>query len=193
MTDRFSKAKSRLLSHEQVLQREKNISRRLGRVLPEETVKVPRIGEWKLSDLPSPELARDARPRTAGARRVKGFPDIPLTPTQKKRMEKPEQELIPPEPKSVRRNPPQANPIYKIKAPKPISDSPRNPSPRVAFPSGTVTTDLDSIIKAKYRQAPKEIPPEKVMRAARRSSKIPTTGSMRMGPSADSTPISRRN
>ena len=161
MTDRFSKAKSRLLSHEQVLQREKNISRRLGRVLPEETVKVPRIGEWKLSDLPSPELARDARPRTAGARRVKGFPDIPLTPTQKKRMEKPEQELIPPEPKSVRRNPPKANPIYKIKAPKPISDSPRNPSPRVAFPSGTVTTDLDSIIKAKYRQAPKEIPPEK--------------------------------
>ena len=34
---------------------------------------------------------------------------------------------------------------------------------------------------------------QKVMRAVRRSSKIPTTGSMRTGPSADSTPISRRN
>ena len=49
MTDRFSRARTRLLTHEQALVTKKSQAKRLGQKLPEEIVKIPKIGEWSLN------------------------------------------------------------------------------------------------------------------------------------------------
>jgi hypothetical protein len=47
---RFSRGKERLLLSEQTIQKDRTMSRRLGRVLPEEMIAVPKIGEWSLNE-----------------------------------------------------------------------------------------------------------------------------------------------
>ncbi|OHT05113.1 Dynein heavy chain family protein [Tritrichomonas foetus] len=157
MTDRFDRAKSRLLSHEQAKQSKRILKKRLGTVPADETVKIPKIGEWNLSETPNHEIAPPHRPSTATPRRARGFPqDIPLSATQRTRQENPVCDLLPPS-TSTPKSP--TKPVFKLRPPRPITESPRAPSPRKNFPSGTLTTDLDSIIKSKHRQAAKPIPP----------------------------------
>ena len=47
--DRFSRGKARLIQHEQIIIKERNVVKRLGQPLPEESIKIPKIGEWNLS------------------------------------------------------------------------------------------------------------------------------------------------
>ena len=66
---RFSRGKDRLILAEQAIQKKKSISRKLGKTLPEETIKIPKIGEWSLSDKEihdTPEL-KQIRSKTRNA------------------------------------------------------------------------------------------------------------------------------
>jgi len=49
MSDRVERGKSRLENHESKFQKRRDSERRGGQVPPEDTVKIPRIGEWSLS------------------------------------------------------------------------------------------------------------------------------------------------
>lgn len=49
MEGRFGRGRTRLLEKEDAIAKERDMSKRLGKVLPEETVKVPKIGEWTLN------------------------------------------------------------------------------------------------------------------------------------------------
>ena len=174
MTDRFDKARSRLLSHEKTQQSARLQKKRLGTILPDETVQIPKIGEWKLSEEPNFEVTPPMRPSTTTPRRVRGFPaDIPLSATQMSRKEKPVNEIIQPPPPIQTAT----KPIFKLRPPKPITETStsRAPSPRkntiipngtvipksTPLPNGTLTTDLDAIIRAKHRQAATTLPPIK--------------------------------
>ncbi|KAK8860630.1 hypothetical protein M9Y10_012295 [Tritrichomonas musculus] len=49
MEGRFGRGRTRLLEKEDAIAKERDMNKRLGKVLPEETVKVPKIGEWTLN------------------------------------------------------------------------------------------------------------------------------------------------
>ncbi|KAK8861158.1 hypothetical protein M9Y10_012853 [Tritrichomonas musculus] len=158
MTDRFGRAKSRLLQNEQTKQSERKLKKRLGTVLPDETVKIPKIGEWNLSEQKKHEIAPPQRPSTTTPRRARGFPqEVPLSATQKSRQEHPVQDLLPPSSTQTPRSP--AKPLFKLRPPRPITEAPRTGSPRKVYPNGTLTTDLNSIISSKHRQAARPLPP----------------------------------
>ncbi|KAI5538409.1 dynein light chain binding [Trichomonas vaginalis G3] len=46
---RLGRATSRLLTNEQNILKEKELAKKLGKIPPEESVKIPQIGEWSLS------------------------------------------------------------------------------------------------------------------------------------------------
>ncbi|EAY14826.1 Dynein heavy chain family protein [Trichomonas vaginalis G3] len=158
MTDRFNKAKNRLVSHEQVVQKERTLKKQLITQLPDETVVVPKIGEWVLSRPVSPDTQ-----------------DIPKLKLQKKATQKNTSRApIAPSPKKTGRgtalgynfNPnPTARPKtaleapYHLKPPKSIIENSGRTTSRLNYPPGTVTTDLDAIEHSRFRQAPKALPP----------------------------------
>ncbi|OHT04040.1 Dynein heavy chain family protein [Tritrichomonas foetus] len=204
MTDRFTRARTRLENHERSIQKKRNMDIRLGKILPEDTIKVPKIGEWTLSshntddpnfldtndslfgttdmlNSPQPTINRalstisptvsptmsntasNAPKQISGrmAKAVRPFPkDIPLSQEQTKRLSHPEIELISPKSK-VNKN--QIEAPFLIKSPVPVTEPIVNTGigQRVQYPSGTTTTDLDSIIRSKYRAPAKPLPPLK--------------------------------
>ncbi|KAK8888098.1 hypothetical protein M9Y10_039159 [Tritrichomonas musculus] len=188
MTDRFDKAKTQLLHTEDKIQSRRLQSRRLGKRLPEETIKIPKIGEWTLapgiptvSDLDSPQAtpnysqaqsympyksphqaSKASNNVIAGSKVVKPFPQdkIPLNKEQQQRAKTASRErkmVIPP---------PSPNPLedapYHVKAPRLISDTKVvTQLSRYAYPPGTVTTDLNQIIRSKFRHQTEPLPPLK--------------------------------
>ena len=167
MTDRFYRAKTRLASHEQSVQKKLDQDKRLGKVLPDDKVKIPKIGEWTLSAQEANELELDQQTQKKtiktingrSAKTIRPFPrDVPLTLEQKKRMDNPNVEILPP---SIPKH--QIEAPFLIKSPLPVTETIiRNGiGPRIQYPVGTTTTDLDSIIRSKYRSPPKPLPPLK--------------------------------
>jgi len=134
MTDRFSRARSRLLTHEQGLVTKKSQAKRLGQKLPEEIVKIPKIGEWSLSNQSGAELIEENSveskpPSNSGSKNEK------------------ENKISAP---------------YHIKAPKAISDAPPAASgSKIHHQSGSMTTDLNVIMKSKIRAPARPLPPLK--------------------------------
>ena len=49
MGERFERAKLLLKKHEQFVQADRQQQKRLGKTLPDERIKIPKIGEWALS------------------------------------------------------------------------------------------------------------------------------------------------
>ncbi|OHT17559.1 Dynein heavy chain family protein [Tritrichomonas foetus] len=59
MKGRLERGRDRLLLKEESIAKEKDLSKRLGKVLPEETIKIPKIGEWALNADPLPDNKTD--------------------------------------------------------------------------------------------------------------------------------------
>ena len=174
MTDRFGRAKTRLENHERGVQRKRDLDKRLGRVRPEETVKIPKIGEWNLTtqtyDRETPVKTDREKSKSAMAitkdqlgtrsvRDVHPFPsDVPLTAEQQQRLAKPDIELVVTSPH--KRNT-QYDPPFILKPPAAVTEALTHGSSRKAFAPGTTTTDLNAILKSKYIAPSKPLPPLK--------------------------------
>ncbi|OHT09102.1 Dynein heavy chain family protein [Tritrichomonas foetus] len=162
MTDRFDKAKNHLLSNEKVIEHERLVNKRCGKPLPEEIIKIPKIGEWNLSqtkETPEALIEKQTQKRASSInttnKKFKPFPTtIPLTSEQKARLQQaPVNESGSNSPKT-RKNAP-----YKIKAPRSVDDFSAGVQGKVNYPPGTTSTDLNSIIKSKFRAQNKPLPP----------------------------------
>ena len=137
---RFSKGKDRLILSEQAIQKQRTISRKLGRTLPDETIKVPKIGEWALSDKdgPAPLISTNSKPKG----RYSSVGNYQYAHHSKFNNKKPP-------------------PLYLLARQKPPSkDQQQNDNDgNNDTPQSTVTTDLNDILKSKYRSMKKPIPP----------------------------------
>ena len=158
MTDRFTKGKTRLLAHEQVIQKERTMCKRLGKTLPDETVNIPKIGEWDLSRPVSPY--DDENPKR-GARNVKTAKGTVVAPLQlsPKRSGRGTALGYTFDPYPSARPKTSTEAPYHLRPPKPIVETTGRTTSRLNYPKGTVTTDLDAIEKSRYRQVPKALPP----------------------------------
>ena len=171
MAERFLRARTRLSKHEKKMYKQREIKRRLNLVPDDETVKVPIIGEWDLSNLTEETRGLlDSRPPPVRApvipakykirtnRQVRPFPrDIPLSRDQKKRSMKPEYEVITEVPQARAKTPIEAP--FKFKTP--LASGTVQPIQRINFPPGTMTTNLNEIIASKHRVPAKVLPPLK--------------------------------
>ena len=149
MENRFGKAKQRLFQKEEAIKENRDLAHRLGQVLPDETIPIPRIGEWSLNQhlvkTPLTDKINEEKPR----RDVKPFPrGIPLNTSQRQRIEINQDSI-----NSLKARPKNAAAPYKIKAPKTLSALKEE---KIQYPSGTMTTDISDILKSKYR---KPLPP----------------------------------
>ena len=183
MNERFKRAKERLENHEKGVQMQRDMAKRLGRVLPDEKVNIPKIGEWTINvednqkttgiknveqtaktnrDVISTPLKKAPKPINAKSTRVvRPFPsDIPLSKNQTTRKENPEFELIQGSfnPKNIVEAP------YLIKSPVPVTEPLVNTGingPKVRHPSGMTTTSIDSITRSKGKVQLQPLPPLK--------------------------------
>ena len=88
MTNRFEKAKKQLLSNEKVIEKERLELKKCGKKLPEEIIKLPKIGEWNLSQNSDIQIPVNKTKGSPNKKRFKPFPNsIPLTPEQKDRIQ----------------------------------------------------------------------------------------------------------
>jgi len=135
---RFGKATNRLLQNEQTLQKEKSLYKRLGKVLPEETVKIPKIGEWELtvSDNPNQTNAQNSKQRNTNNKENANNASMARS---KSGMSAP----------------------FSVKPPKVSQSSHGYGESRVQYPNGTATTDISDILKSKFRAPSKPLPPLK--------------------------------
>ena len=158
MTDRFGRARSHLLNKEQRAESRRAQSRKLGKRLPEETIRIPKIGEWALAP-GTPTIDEAIATPKSRAKFIKPFPEnVQLTAEQKARREKALREgkhvTLPPDPNPYEKAP------YHVKAPRMISDTQVvTEMSRCQYPQGTVTTDLNSIIRSRYRAPSSPLPP----------------------------------
>jgi hypothetical protein len=141
--NRFARGKERLMLSEQLIQKDRTISRRLGRALPEEAIKVPIIGEWSLNDddiidhvrVPSPGKPHSRMNTVAGSRSDSRKASRPATAF--------------------------TGPPCSIRAPR-VNTADMTPTQGcTTFAPGTVTTDLNDILRSKYRAQKKPLPPLK--------------------------------
>ena len=158
MTDRFGRARSHLLNKEKRAESRRAQSRKLGKRLPEETIRIPKIGEWALAP-GTPTIDEAIATPKSRAKFIKPFPEnVQLTAEQKARREKALREgkhvTLPPDPNPYEKAP------YHVKAPRMISDTQVvTEMSRCQYPQGTVTTDLNSIIRSRYRAPSSPLPP----------------------------------
>ena len=160
MDQRVDKKRRQLLKSEQSKLRERALFKRLGRVMPEDTIKVPKIGEWSLSESNNVALLNEEDQVKKLPKRVVPFPrSIPLNTAQRKRL------IMTKDTFNAPIDDPQARPRtsapYILKPPRIITLIPENIEPKVTFPDGTVTTNLDDILKSKYREMKRALPPLK--------------------------------
>jgi hypothetical protein len=131
MTDRFSRRKERLITHEQGLIEQKEQAKRLGQKLPEDSVKIPKIGEWALSPIVAEPLSDQVKPpntarETKSPRRVASI-----------------------------------DPVYHIRPPKQIVEDPTQTAQtaRTRYPAGATSTDLNVIMRSRVRSPKSPLPP----------------------------------
>ena len=157
--DRFSRGKARLIQHEQIIFKERNVVKRLGQTLPEETVEIPKIGEWNLAEgapLTEKHSPKNQR-RLLTAKKQPSFPrtmpasrlcNRSLVKTEHKRS----RDLVSPKPGVY-------PPPFLLKPPRIISSN-IDPLDRLTVnPPGTVSTNLETIIHSKHRSPQLPLPP----------------------------------
>ena len=157
MTYRFDKAKTQLLSNEKMIENERLSRKKCGKPLPEEFIKVPKIGEWSLSQSkPAQDSTADKKSNSSisANKNYKPFPNtIPLTQEQKDRLQHA------PIDNSIHKTSATRKAPYKLKAPRMVDILVPNNQGKVNYPPGTTSTDLNSIIKSKYRAQNRPLPP----------------------------------
>ena len=135
--NRFTRGKDRLILSEQAMQQKKAISRKLGKVLPEETVKIPKIGEWMLTEKETNSTNEKKQNKKSTLR---------FAATYGNRIDK--------------------SNVIKTNHPAPIIQPPRvNQSDSISaeghanHSQGSVSTNVNDILKSKFRSLQKPIPP----------------------------------
>ncbi|OHT13633.1 Dynein heavy chain family protein [Tritrichomonas foetus] len=160
--ERFLKGKSRLIQHETDVHNYKQLSRKVGIVIPEDTVTIPKIGQWSLSSsniqAPTMKPPHPTRVKTAASMRPKENEDASLINnfSPKKSASRTMNKKSPTRPTTAKKG------ITKISIPKAQINSINvmNVTEKlVDFPQGTVTTDIDEILRSKYRRPSTAVPP----------------------------------
>ena len=146
---RFGRAASRLIQSEQNLYKEKALSKKLGKTLPEESVKIPIIGEWDLE--PIKDDSQKFAQTTQSPKKAKNLLTKP---------KKSDPFIVPPVFPARTRSVLQAPVMVHPPKPKAIIGQSAQDD-KIVFPPGTITTDLNDILKSRYRQQVKPIPPLK--------------------------------
>ena len=179
MTNRFEKAKKQLLSNEKVIEKERLELKKCGKKLPEEIIKLPKIGEWNLSQNSDIQIPVNKTKGSPNKKRFKPFPNsIPLTPEQKDRIQnapnlsqtlnnqanknnpsKDDEVVNPNLPGGLTRKELRKKAPFKVKAPRSVDDIMSGYDGKISFPPGTRTTDLNSIIRSRFRSQNKPLPP----------------------------------
>ncbi|KAK8866475.1 hypothetical protein M9Y10_009438 [Tritrichomonas musculus] len=153
---RFVRGKSRLIQREQVIHDKKAINKRIGRISPEDTIKIPIIGEWDVGDTSTSEYNEQRASTTMKS--IRPFPkSIPLTENQIQRILETQEEAIveiPPSPAQKHA----VNAPIKVQLPR-VLKSQQVHEPKLHFPEGTATTDLSTILRSKKRIPAKPLPP----------------------------------
>ncbi|OHT14597.1 Dynein heavy chain family protein [Tritrichomonas foetus] len=160
--DRFARGKARLIQHEQIIIKERNIVKRLGQTLPEETIEIPKIGEWNLADEAATAVPSPKRPSVLSPTKKQKaiFPrSMPMTRVQNR------SSLVSQNKKTryeTNENPgPSVPPPFMLHPPRILAPG-IDPLDRLNVnPPGTVSTDLETIIHSKYRSPKKALPPLK--------------------------------
>ena len=157
---RFVRGKSRLIQREQVIHDKKAINKRIGRVSPEDTIKIPIIGEWDIGD--SSQNEPNEQRESTTLKGIRPFPKtIPLTENQIQRIldTSPEETVVenpaPPIQKHF------VNAPIKVQLPR-VLKSQQIHEPKLHFPEGTATTDLSTILRSTKRAPAKPLPPLQV-------------------------------
>jgi hypothetical protein len=141
---RLNRGKGRLIQHEQIIVKERTVIKRLGRILPDERVQIPKIGEWDLGALPeSPTADRPCTAmRSAQGSRLKARSAV-------------RSEL------SNRANPDPPPAPFTLHIPRIFAPEADPLDSLTEHPAGTVSTQLDEIIHSRYRSPLKPLPPLK--------------------------------
>jgi len=153
MSDRINRAKSRLSAQEKAIEKNRNISHKLGKLMPDEVVKIPQIGEWSLSEnriepsssdldiLSLPVSTGELSPRK-NAPPIHTIPDF-----YPRHLKKPN-------------NVSNTDAPFKLKAPFPVTDPIIHNSQVInTHPNGTTTTDLNAITYSRVKMPQKPLPP----------------------------------
>ncbi|EAY21612.1 Dynein heavy chain family protein [Trichomonas vaginalis G3] len=147
MDERFVKRKNQLLQFEQNVMKEKSLVKKLGQKLPEDSIRTPKIGEWSLSHSDSLETMSVKSAEVPFPRSNSKTSIVEPNVTKKKN----------PNPKTSRSKTSLAPPFIPHQ-PR-LTDSLQGEVANTVFPPGTVTTNLNDILKSKYKQPIKPLPP----------------------------------
>ncbi|KAK8896419.1 hypothetical protein M9Y10_014318 [Tritrichomonas musculus] len=157
--DRFLKGKSRLIQRESDVYQKKRFSRKVGITMPEDSVTIPKIGQWSLgsSNLTAPTMKPPQRPKTSISNQIEKTENTPeineqISNTQSISTTIPASKISK-RPITAKKN------ITKISIPKAPTNKTNINEKLVDFPQGTVTTDIDDILRSKYRRPSTVVPP----------------------------------
>ena len=152
---RLTRGKSRLVERESFIKEEKAINKRIGRVNPEDTIKIPVIGEWNIGAGKEQEKAEKSK--NSPSKKIKPFPkNVPLNDIQISNLLENPSNLQSEEP--IKKPKKIVDPPMKIKLPHMLK-APKHYERKVAFPEGTATTDLSAILRSKNHSLKKPLPP----------------------------------
>jgi len=144
---RFSRGKSRLVQREQKIHDEKVVLKRLGKTIPEEVVKIPKIGEWSLN--PNQPIVSISEKKNIALNEKNSVPFNEAKKTFDSYQIRNASQSFPE--KNI--------PIYKF-SPHDFSHPHKNaPEQRKDYPEGTTTTNIPDILRSKYRVPNKPLPP----------------------------------
>ena len=137
----FFKGKTRITQYEYDLNQRKIKSRKSGIVIPEDHVKIPKIGQWSLSNVSTPSPAASSPIKQSRKKEESNSYIVKMSPFAKMTSAY-----------SLNQKPIN-KPLAKVSIPKAANNTSISATQRlVDFPQGTVTTDLDDIIRSKYRR-----------------------------------------
>ena len=157
--DRFLKGKSRLIQRESDVYQKKKLSRKVGITIPEDTVTIPKIGQWSLgsSNLTAPTMKPPQRPKTSITDRIEKEDNAEDTNEINSTMQN--ISTIKPVSRISNRPTTSKKKLTKISIPKAPNNKSNLNEKLVDFPQGTVTTDIDDILRSKYRRPSTVVPP----------------------------------
>ena len=156
--DRFLKGKSRLIQRESDVYQKKRLSRKVGITIPEDTVTIPKIGQWSLgsSNLTAPTMKPIQRPKTSISDQTEKDEKV----IESNEINSTTQIISTITPSSkISKRPTTSKKLTKISIPKAATNKTNFTEKLVDFPQGTVTTDIDDILRSKYRRPSTVVPP----------------------------------
>ncbi|EAY21562.1 Dynein heavy chain family protein [Trichomonas vaginalis G3] len=154
---RFQRGKSRLIEREEKMNEEKILNKSLKKTIPEETIKTPVIGEWSLNpkvEAKDPRLIEHLTAQSQLKQPRISYPSQAQTPEtyQPSQREKEKRNLV--SSMSLR-----STHTFKIQTPNMNSPAKVMPEPKIDFPEGKTTTNLQEILRSKFVSPAEPLPP----------------------------------